>query len=144
MITLLWIIGSILIFASPLCTIFYMSIYKGKKLQPFVIYPVMLTPPALVLGLSAYLSDIQQDVISEQCGVIQAYQTYMGSGNKNKRQSFERVTILFDGQKYPRHLRFMADLSKKEIGQQVCFQFYDRKLNSHLKDSRLIAWKKAL
>lgn len=140
MITLLWILGGISIFAWPFYAMMYMSKYREQKYSPIIIYLIALTPSALLIGTAAYLSDIQKDVISEQCGVVEAYQTYMSSGNKNKRQSFERVTIFFYEQKYSRHLRFSDELSKKEIGKRVCFQFYDRKLNSHLSDSKIIAW----
>lgn len=140
MIALLWILAGISLFAWPLYAMMYIPKYREQKYPPMVIYLIALTPSALFIGMAAYLSDLQKDVISEQCGVIQAYQTYMTAGNRNKRQSFERVTILFDGQKYSRHLRFSDQLSKKEIGKRVCFQFYDRKLNSHLKDSSLIGW----
>lgn len=82
MITLLWILGGISVFAWPFYAMMYMSKYREQKYLQIVIYLIALTPSALLIGTAAYLSDIQKDVISEQCGVVEAYQTYMSSGNK--------------------------------------------------------------
>lgn len=71
---------------------------------------------------------------------VEYYQTYMTAGNKYKRKPFERITIKFDDANYARHFRFDESLVRKNKGDHVCFEFYDRKLNSHIKDSKIIKW----
>lgn len=138
--TLLWIIGAISLFVWPFCVMIYINVYKSQIAHSLVIYLIILIPPVFILGLAFYLSQLQKDVVSQHCGIVEAYQTYQTAGNKNNRKSFERVKIIFDGQQTSRHLRVMDDVSKQKVGMRVCFKFYDRKLNSHLNDSILIDW----
>lgn len=67
-------------------------------------------------------------------------QSYMSSGNKNKRKPFERVEILVKYSKHIRHLRIDEGLKKLPSGAKACFEYYDWKLNPHMQDSVLIQW----
>ena len=104
-------------------------------------YAILFGPAAILFTGYIYYSAQQTEIRSQTCGTVVAYQSYMSSGNKNKRQSFERVEMIFNDTKYARHLRMDKDLQKVSVGSKVCFEYYDRKLNPHLKDSVLIQWR---
>ncbi|WP_180010476.1 hypothetical protein [Acinetobacter sp. YH16037] len=103
-------------------------------------YAALFCPAATLLAGYFYYSSLQTDVRSKACGTIVSYQRYMSSGNKNKRQPFERVEILVNHAKYTRHLRIANELQKQPAGANVCFEYYDRKLNPHMTDSILTQW----
>ncbi|OTG90965.1 hypothetical protein [Acinetobacter sp. ANC 3813] len=101
----------------------------------------MLFGPAMALLVGYFYYSAQQTVIrSQACGTIVGYQNYMSSGNKNKRQPFERVEIVVDHLEYSRHFRIEDDLQKSPAGTKHCFEYYDRKLNPQMQDSVLIRW----
>ncbi|OTG73187.1 hypothetical protein B9T26_08860 [Acinetobacter sp. ANC 4169] len=132
------------ILAALLCLVvwplIYLLHYQKQNTNAFKLYMMLLSPASILLGIYLMFSVQQKDSHSKACGVVQAYQTYMTAGNVHKRKPFERVELLFDGAKYSRHLRIDGNLIKKDTGKHVCFQFYDRKLNPQMNDSKIIKW----
>lgn len=138
MMTLLFILGGVI------CLVVWPWVYllHVRDTQTSVLkqYAMLFGPAAALFTGYIYYSAQQTEIRSEACGTVVAYQSYMGGGNKNKRQSFERVEIIFNDTKYTRHLRINEKIKKLPTGTKACFEYYDRKLNPHLKDSVLIQW----
>lgn len=101
---------------------------------------LMILPIVLLIGSGFYFMNRHEDKISQACGTIIEYKTYMTAGNKHKRKPFQRVEILFQGQQYSRHIKIDDALMNHKIGEYHCFEFYDRKLNAHMQDSKLVRW----
>lgn len=104
-------------------------------------YIALFSPSAVLLAVYLYYSEQQSVIRSQACGIVMGYQSYMSSGNKNKRKPFERVEIVFNDTKYTRHLRIDEKIQKLPTGTKACFEYYDRKLNPHMQDSVLIQWQ---
>lgn len=139
MISFFMILAMISMFAWPFYTIFYIPKLREKEWNMKTMI-ILFIPTAVLLGITFYLLKQPKDVISKNCGAVEYYQTYMTAGNKYKRKPFERITIKFEDANYARHFRFDESLVRKNKGDHVCFEFYDRKLNSHIKDSKIIKW----
>ncbi|CAB1211523.1 hypothetical protein [Acinetobacter bouvetii] len=138
MFKLLFILGGLLcLIVWPLIYVLY---YREHKTNALMFYTMLFAPAAILWGIFYMLSAQQQDMTSDACGVIQNYQIYRTAGNPNSRKPFQRVEILFDGAKYSKHLRVDGSLIKKDVGAHVCFEFYDRKKNPHMTDSKVITW----
>lgn len=118
----------------------YLLHFQSVKKSVLKQYAALFGPAATLLAGYIYCSSLQVDVRSEACGTVVAYQSYMSSGNINKRQPFERVEILVNHTKYTRNFRIDDDLQKMPAGAKACFQYYDRKLNPQMSDSILIQW----
>lgn len=99
---------------------------------------LMFLPLIFLIGGGFYLTDRQEDKISKGCGTIIEYKMYMSAGNKNNKKPFQRVEIQFLDQQYSRHLKIEDNLVIKKVGEYMCFEFYDRKLNPHLTDSSVV------
>ena len=136
--TLIWIfLGIVCLLIWPLL---FTLRYSNSEMHLLKRYALLFSPAAALLGIYLFWVGQQQVVHSHACGVVKSYQSYMTSGNKNKRKPFERVEILFDQAQHSRYLRFNEATDKVDVGKYICFEFSDRKLNSHLKDSMLIRW----
>ncbi len=94
-----------------------------------------LLPGCIILGLAAYLKEEKVILPSQACGVVQFYKTY-----SIRNDHFERITILFDGRKYNRHLRFDERIERKQRGDRVCFEYLDKFKYSDLADSKIVKW----
>jgi hypothetical protein len=139
MMTLLFILAGVTcILIWPWVYVLYVRSAHTSALKQ---YAMLFGPVAMLFAGYMYYATQQTELSSEACGTIVAYQSYMSSGNKNKRQAFERVEILVNDAQYARHLRMDKDLQKLPVGTQACFEYYDRKLNPHLQDSVLIQWQ---
>ncbi len=79
----------------------------------------MLLPGLFNFSFTTYLKEEKVNFITA-CGVMH-YKTY-----STKHDHFERITILFDGRKYNRHLRFDDNMSRKDKGVYVYFEYLDK------------------
>ncbi|OTG90966.1 hypothetical protein [Acinetobacter sp. ANC 3813] len=94
-----------------------------------------LLPGCLILVLAAYLKEEKVILPSQACGVVQFYKTY-----SIKHDYFERITILFEGRKYNRHLRFDESIERKQRGDHVCFEYLDKFKFPDLAESKILKW----
>ncbi len=94
-----------------------------------------LLPGCLILALAAYLKEEKVILPSQTCGVVQFYKTY-----SIKHDHFEQITILFDGRKYNRHLRFDDTILRKNKGEYVCFEYLDKFEHPDLAESKILKW----
>ena len=98
--------------------------------------PMLLAIPGCVMVGIGFHSYAQKPVdIYQACGKVQFYKTY-----SVKRDHFERITIQFDGSKYNRHLRFEEYLVRKQKGEHICFEYYDKFKNKNLGESKILKW----
>ncbi len=119
----------------------YLLNYRNAQISGFKLYLMLCGPTAVLLVIYIYYAAQQTEIRSQSCGTVVGYQSYMSSGNKNKRKPFERVEIVFNDTKYTRHLRIDEKIQKLPAGTKACFEYYDRKLNPHMQDSVLIQWR---
>ena len=138
MMTLLFILAGVICFI--VWPWLYLLHFRSVETQTLKQYVLLFGPAVALQAGYIYYSSQQTDIRSEACGTVVAYQRYMSSGNKNKRQPFERVEILVNHAKFTRHLRIDDELQKMPVDAKVCFKYYDRKLNPHMSDSILIDW----
>ena len=61
-------------------------------------------------------------------------------GSLAKSTNSEIQLTQFDASKYNRHLRFSDDLMRKQKGERVCFEFYDRLKDKDVSESKVIRW----
>ncbi|KYQ72013.1 hypothetical protein AZH43_12390 [Acinetobacter pragensis] len=54
-------------------------------------------------------------------GIIQFYTLHT-----TEREQFERITSYFDDSKYDRHLGLAESSARKQKGECVCFELYDK------------------
>lgn len=101
---------------------------------------LILLPPAFFFTVADYLTKEQKEVISQGCGVVKKYQTYLRPGNKNYKKSFERIMLKLAQDKYECHFRLADNLARQNQGNYVCCEFYDRKMNPYMTDSKVITW----
>ena len=98
--------------------------------------PMLLAMPGCVMVGIGFHSYAQKPVdIYQACGKVQFYKTY-----SVKRDHFERIAIKFDGSKYNRHLRFEEYLVRKQKGEHICFEYYDKFKNKNLGESKILKW----
>lgn len=127
MVNVLWILGFLSVFVWPWYAWIHLPKFRQQQYSIFVHFVVLCTPATFCFSLMLYFQNEQQTMISQDCGRVVDYQTYMTAGNKNKRQPFERVSIQFEGQKYVKHLRMPEELEHREPNTMVCVEFHDRK-----------------
>ncbi|RKG31420.1 hypothetical protein [Acinetobacter tianfuensis] len=128
-------IGLLTLVFVPFLTIMFI-VPKLKDKNHRDTYPFYaLLPGCLILALAAYLKEEKVILPSQACGVVQFYKTY-----SIKHDRFERITILFDGRKYNRHLSFDENLVRKNKGDYVCFEYLDKFENPDLPESKILKW----
>ncbi|NWK74041.1 hypothetical protein HYG93_07025 [Acinetobacter sp. SwsAc6] len=128
-------IGLLTLVIVPFMTvIFIVPKLKDKNHRDTYPYYAVL-PGCLILALAAYLKEEKVILPSQACGVVQFYKTY-----STKNDHFERITILFDGRKYNRHLRFDDNMSRKDKGVYVCFEYLDKFAYPDLAESKILKW----
>lgn len=133
--TFLVFIGILSLVLLPFLThIFIVPKLKDKNHRDTYPYYALL-PGVLILVFAAYLKENQPLVLSQSCGIVQFYKIY-----KMKHGQFERITIHFDDSKYYRHLRFVETLARKQKGEHVCFELYDKFKNKDIGESKIIRW----
>lgn len=128
-------IGLLTLVIVPFMTvIFIVPKLKDKNHRDTYPYYAVL-PGCLILALAAYLKEEKVILPSQACGVVQFYKTY-----STKNDHFERITILFDDRKYNRHLHFDDNMSRKDKGAYVCFEYLDKFAYPDLAESKILKW----
>jgi hypothetical protein len=128
-------IGLLSLVMMPFLTIiFIVPKLKDKNHRDTFPYYAVL-PGCIILALAVYLKEEKTVLPSQACGVVQFYKTYA-----TRHDDFERITILFDGRKYNRHLRFDEQIERKKKGENVCFEYLDKFEYPDLAESKILKW----
>ena len=128
-------IGLLSLVMMPFLTIiFIVPKLKDKNHRDTFPYYAVL-PGCIILALAVYLKEEKTVLASKACGVVQFYKTYA-----TRHDDFERITILFDGRKYNRHLRFDEQIERKKKGENVCFEYLDKFEYPDLAESKILKW----
>ena len=128
-------IGLLSLVMMPFLTIiFIVPKLKDKNHRDTFPYYAVL-PSCIILALAVYLKEEKVALPSRACGVVQFYKTY-----SIRHDHFERITILFDGSKYNRHLRFNESIERKLRGEHVCFEYLDKFEYPDLAESKILKW----
>ena len=135
MFSLMIFIGILSLVMMPFLTIIFIvpKLKDKNHRDTFPFYAVL--PGCLILALAVYLKEEKPVLVSHACGVVQFYKTY-----SIKHDHFERITILFDGRKYNRHLRFDEQIERKNKGEKVCFEYLDKFEYPDLAESKILKW----
>lgn len=135
MLTFLLFLGFLLIVLCPMLSALYAESKDIAQDQKKVLFFLAFIPGCLIFILVAALKEDHPPVISKACGSVSFYKTYVV-----RHDYFERIAIQFDGSKYNRHLRFHDDLMRKQKGDRVCFEFYDRLRDKGVGESTVVRW----
>lgn len=128
-------IGLLSLVMMPFLTIiFIVPKLKDKNHRDTFPYYAVL-PGCIILALAVYLKEERVVFPSQACGVVQFYKTY-----STRHDHFERITVLFDGSKYNRHLRFDQQIERKKNGQKACFEYLDKFKYPDLAESKIVKW----
>lgn len=133
--TFLLFLGFLVIVLCPMVSVLYAEAKIFDPERKKIIFFLAFIPGCLIFILVAVLKEDDPPVISKACGIVQFYKTYAV-----RHGYFERIAIQFDGSKYNRHLRFNDDLMRKQKGERVCFEFYDRSKDKDISESKVIRW----
>ena len=133
--TFLLFLGFLLIVLCPMVCILYVESKDIAQDQKKVLFFLAFIPGCLIFILATILKEDHPPVIEKACGTVSFYKTYAV-----RHDYFERIAIQFDGSKYNRHLRFHDDLLRKQKGERVCFEFYDRAKDSNVGESNIFRW----
>lgn len=133
--TFLLFLGFLVIVLCPMLSVLYAESKEITQDQKKIIFLLAFIPGCLIFVLAAVLKEDHPPVISKACGIVSFYKTYAV-----RHDYFERIAIQFDGSKYNRHLKFNDDLMRKQKGERVCFEFYDRLKNKDVSESKVIRW----
>ena len=128
------VIGFVFLVLGPIVIPRIMSL-NGREIQHEGFIWYSFGPGLLIMIVAFYIQSQQTVKVSYGCGVVQHYKLNINSKNK-----FERIVIKFEDSSYYRHLRFEDHLLRKESGDYVCFEFYDKFKNSSLKESLILKW----
>ena len=128
-------IGLLSLVMIPFLTIiFIVPKLKDKNHRDTFPYYAVL-PGCIILALAVYLKEEKTVLPSQACGVVRFYKTY-----STRHDHFERITVLFDGSKYNRHLRFDQQIERKKNGQKACFEYLDKFQYPDLAESKILKW----
>ncbi|MCO8086595.1 hypothetical protein [Acinetobacter lwoffii] len=137
MLTFILLLGFFSIVFIPMLTILYAEAKLINNDSKKILFWLSFLPGACIFLLYSVLKPSDPPVmVSKQCGVVQFYQLHRVRGG----ETFERISIRFEGAKYNRHLLFDQHLEKMPKGQKVCFEYLDKFKYPHLSESKLLKW----
>ena len=132
--TFLIFLGFLVIVLCPMLSVFYA---EAKEIAQDQKKPILFGfyPRSFNFYIRCCVKKDHPPVTSKACGIVSFYKTYAV-----RHDYFERIAIQFDGSKYNRHLRFHDDLIRKQKGDRVCFEFYDRSKDKDVGQSNIFRW----
>lgn len=133
--TFLLFLGFLVIVLCPMLSVLYAEAKIIVPERKKIIFFLAFIPGCLIFVLATVLNEDHPPVISKACGIVRFYKTYAV-----RHDYFERIAIQFDASRYNRHLRFSDDLIRKQKGERVCFEFYDRLKDKDVSESKVIRW----